>query len=286
MYKSKLLLISISILSLVLLQSCYKGYYLVGAKLTAKEICGEQLENYCSPGNYGTVLPMKRRPYKPGVKLGYTPDSIAIKIVGNCIKDLSGSNFTSCSFTSANPFSNKEIETKGNVGGTTLAYSRKESFKIDVEVAAKATMADIAKFTTNIELLKQLEVKVRTAYNNISASSLEIGATYYEFGLTENVLDKIRKNDGYLDCKKYCVEKKYNLITAIGIIAYSVDFNKNSIQALTSDVDATLKSNSIPVDISVSFKKEIQTQYTSKTSTAFQVIGWRFILPEQLNSLM
>jgi len=100
------------------------------------------------------------------------------------------------------------------------------------------------------------------------------------------VLDKIRKNDGYLDCKKYCVEKKYNLITAIGIIAYSVDFNKNSIQALTSDVDATLKSNSIPVDISVSFKKEIQTQYTSKTSTAFQVIGWRFILPEQLNSLM
>jgi hypothetical protein len=267
------------------LQSCYKGYYLIGAKLTAKEICGEQFENYCSPGSYGTVLPMKKNPYKPGVKLGYTADSIAIKIVGNCITDFTGSNYITCSFTSANPFSNKEIEPKGSIGGTTLNYSRKESFKIDVDVAAKATMSDIAKFT-NQELLKQIEVKVRTAYNNISASSLEVRATYYEFGLTEDVLNKLRKNDGYVECKKYCVKKNYNLITAIGLIAYSVDFNKNSIQTFTSDLEATLKSNSIPVDISISFKKEIQLQHTSKTSTAFQVIGWRFISPQQLNSLL
>ncbi len=236
MKNSKLLLIGSLFILTVMLQSCFKGYYLIGAKLTAKEICGEQREKFCSPGSYGTVIALKKNPYKPGVKLGYTADSIAVKIVGNCLTDSTGTNFLSCAFTSANPFSNKEIEPKGSVGGTTLTYLRKESFKMDVDVAVKATMADIAKFTTNAELLKQLEIKVKTAYNNFTASSLVVGATYYEFGLSNDVLNKLKKDDGYLDCKKYCVEKKYNLITAIGLVAYSVDFDKNSIQTITGDL--------------------------------------------------
>jgi hypothetical protein len=260
-----------AILLLITHVSIAQKFKLPDAKLSADVVCGN-----CKPGNLGDVFYFTKKPYSPDIDNNSTIESIAYALLGHTVPadDYSGDIANTCSTTSSNPFSMDDIKKSGS-DGRTISYSRTERLKLNIDAAVKGNLDELRKYTVDSSKLLKLEATIKASYAKINDKDLTVTGKYSEWVLKKDAIEKIIKGDGFQECKKFLNEKKYKLITAVGIVNFDIDFQQNSLDSLASDIQAEVSRLGIQADIRFTFKKEVSQNLKATTKDMFQIIAWR-----------
>lgn len=261
---------------LVLAVGC-KTYKLPDAKLKPSLICGY---NVCQPGNIGTVFHFYKKPFSLEVDNIKTPKDIAASVIGHTFPaaDMYGDRALSCSYHTANPFGDNDIVNLVNPTGRKFDYLRTEKLELNVNATVQANMEQIKKLNPGNPNLLQIEAKLTAAYSKINNQELTIQGLYSEWGLSSEAIEKLIKEDGFEDCKKFLKEKNYQIITAIGLVYFDMSFNETNLAKIASDLQTELATQyGVKGEIAIAFKKEVHQNLKASTKGGYQIVVWRHV---------
>jgi hypothetical protein len=275
--KKTILLIALAIL-------CSKCHYykLPDAKVRAKMICGS-----CQPGNIGIPFQFYEKPYSPEIDSIVTTQGIAYAILGHVFPEASlrGDKAFACDKTSKSPFVLNDIRPFINSTGKKIKYGKKEKLQINVEAAVRANIDELKKLNPTFANWPEVEATLTAAYSKLKDKELVVTAVYSEWGLRGTIIEKLIKDEDFVKCKEYIKTSKMRMVTAVGIIAFSISFEQKSIESISSEVEAEVSKLGVKGSVSAGFKREISTSLTTSTENAYQIVNWRTIGIDDLDLL-
>lgn len=268
---STIVLIAASILT-----SCKVKYPLPDAVMTPLQVSGT---SECKPGNAGRILNFTKNPYSPGIKSTSSAKDIAFAVLGHTINkgDISGSDINTCSKTSSNPFTIDDVENVRFTEGRDIKYTRKEKLEINVEAAVEANLKELAKLNLEAAKIQDLKGKITAAYSRVNGKELTVEGRYSEWALSFDALSKLKKGDGYQECRAYIEDPKNprRIITAVGLVYFDILFESSSIDKLAAELDAELKKEGISASLAFTFKREVSKSLKATSNGVFQILVWR-----------
>jgi hypothetical protein len=246
-------------------------YPLPDAILTANQICGE---NICNPGDVGQIEHYTKSPISPVVKNAITAQQIAAQFLGQTIsrkKRRTSKDFTYCSNNSNNPFTINDVENIKFRDGRTLDYKKTQKLDIKVDAAVEANIKQLMKLTTDLAKIDKLKAKIKASYEKVKDKELTVVGKYSEWQLSKDAREKLKKGDGFVDCRKWIETNDHVIVLSLGLVYYEITFEEKSIDDLAAEIDAELAKEGITGSISFSFKREI-TQHLKAASEVFEII--------------
>ncbi|PCH97863.1 MAG: hypothetical protein COB85_02400 [Bacteroidetes bacterium] len=258
--------------------SACKTYKFPDAKLRPKVVCGFKA---CEPGQFGIVFPFYDKLFSPDVDSTTTLRDVATSIIGHAfpVDNRLGDRALKCSLTLTNPFTDKDVINLANPSGKKIKYKKTEKLELDVNAAVEGNLEEIKKLNPGITNLPEIEAKLKAAYSKVNDKELVVQAKYSEWGLHRDAMEKLLKG-GYLECKDFLVEKKYNLITAVGIVSYDITLNNTSLDKISADLEAEMTQQGIKTNLAIGFKREVNESLETSTKGGFQIVVWRFAPPD------
>ncbi len=273
--KIKLLLILVFTVSI----SC-KTYKLPDAKLKPEIVCGYE---DCKPGNLGVVFQFYEKPFSLEVDNNKSMKNIAASVIGHTFPEkksdgtpnLSGDRALTCSFATSNPFSDGDVVNLVNPTGRKFDYLRTEKLQLDIDATVQGNMEQIKKLNPENEKLPEVEAKLRAAYNKINNKELSIQGRYSEWGLGKEAIERLIKNDGFKECKRFLTEKNYRIITAIGMVYFDITFDQTNLDKFSTDLESEISRLGIKGNVAVNFKREVNQTLNAVTKGGYQIVVWR-----------
>lgn len=248
-------------------------YKLPDTELKAKKICGKKI---CDPGNVGKLLHYTFSPFSPTVKKATTAEEIALQVLGQTLpadKMLSSKDFSTCSDLSNNPFTVADIEPLKFVDGRSIDYERSEQIELNVTAAVDANIKELMKLTTDAAKIERLKAKIEASYNKVKGKKLTVVGKYSEWGLSKDAREKLKKGDGFQDCRKW-IENKENpqrILLAVGIVYFEIKYEENSLDQLAAEIDSELAKEGLTGSLSFTFKREVTKRFKAE-SEVYQIL--------------
>ncbi|WP_422360179.1 hypothetical protein [Reichenbachiella sp.] len=267
---------AIALGAIISISAC-KTYKLPDAKLKPDQVCGYDA---CQPGNIGTVFHFYKKPFSLEVDNIKTPKDIAASVIGHTFpsSNMYGDRALTCSFQTANPFGDNDVVNLVNPTGRKFDYLRTEKLELDVNSTVKGNMEQIKELNPSNTNLPEIEAKLTAAYTKINNKELSIQGRYSEWGLSRDAIERLIKDDGFEDCKKFLTEKNYRIITAIGLVYFDITFDETNLDKIASDLQADLATQyGVKGDISISFKREVNQNLSASTKGGYQIVVWRHV---------
>ena len=264
------------LIPIILFSSC-KTYKLPDAKLKPSIVCGYDA---CQPGNIGTVFNFYKKPFALDVDNIKSMKDIASSVVGHTFPagNMYGDRALSCSYQTSNPFGADDIVNLVNPTGRKFDYKRTEKLEIDVKATVEGNMEQIRKLNPGNTNLPEVEAKLTAAYSKLKNKELTVQGKYSEWGLSKTAVERLIKGDGFEDCKKFLSEKKYQIITAIGMVYFDIEFDETNLDKIASDLQTEIPSQyGIKGDIAISFKREVNQNLKASTKGGYQIVVWRHV---------
>lgn len=268
----------VGVLTLTLLMGC--TYKLPDAELEPEEVCGQ---SKCEPGSLGRTFQFYENPYSPDLNQSMTPSDIAYSVLGHTVKmsDKTGSRFTICSADGlTNPFSKADVKPKRlGVKGRKIEYTRNGVLNIDITPTVSATLEELTKYAEISSYVSELEAKLKVGYENIDKKDSTLVGTYYEYGLSDNVI-KTLHTVNYQSCNSYLNDKEKALITAVGFIEYSTSVDGSDYSNFIGELNALFTAKGINLDVTPIINREVTKTLKASTNNGYQIIVWRKANPE------
>jgi hypothetical protein len=282
MTEIKTILLAITLVSI--LTGC-KIYKLPDARLKPNIVCGY---DNCAPGNIGTVFHFYKKPFALDVDNIKSMKDIAASVIGHTFPsdNMYGDRALTCSYQTSNPFLSTDVVNLVNPTGRKFDYKRTEKLQLDVNATVKGNMDKIKELNPGNPNMVDIEAKLTAAYNKINNKDLTVEGRYSEWGLSKNAIEKLIKEDGYKDCKKFLTEKNYQIITAIGMVYFDITFDQTNLDKLAADLEAEISQYGIRGDIGISFKREVNQSLKATTKGGYQIVVWRHVGVTDLQLLL
>ena len=248
-------------------------YKLPDTNLKAKTICGKKI---CDPGNVGRLLHYTSSPFSPTVKKATSIEEIALQVLGQTLpanEILTSKDFSTCSELSNNPFTVSDIEPLKFQEGRKINYERSGQFEINVTAAVDANLKELLKITTDAAKIERLKAKIEASYNKVKGKKLSVIGKYSEWGLSKEARDKLKKGDGFQECRKW-IENKDNpqrILLAVGIVYFEIKYEENSLDQLAAEIDSELAKEGLTGSLSYTFKREITKRFNAE-SEVYQIL--------------
>ncbi len=250
---------------------------LLGKKIKAKDICGD-----CNPGNQGIYMIMKVKTFEPQIEDNSTAKTIAHQILGHVFPENNKSGRVKIPCSSNNsitPFTIDLIKPLNAANGTSINYSEKELLNINVALTVNSDLENIMAAQPDIELAKlnEFKAKLTAAYSKFANKELSIQGKYYSFALNENAIIDLAKKIKYFDCKDYIYKKDFEkrIITAIGIVFFDVESSQNTVDDISTKLQADASTYGITFNVSAEFKRNISKNLKKTTTDYYQIVTWR-----------
>jgi len=247
-------------------------YILPDAVLTAKDICGEKI---CIPEGVGMPFHYTKKPYSPDITLGsaISAQDIALQVLGRTIPtdDIESQDYNTCSNTSQNPFTVSDLAHKGNITGREINYKKSETLSLSIDAAVDANMKELMKLTSDQNVLANMKISIKAAYTHINGQDLTVNGVYSEFSLNQTAMDKIKKGNEYQACRTE-LQKNQRIILGVGLVYFDIKFTQNSVDSISSQIDADLAKQGVKGSLSVSFKREITKTLKASSIGLYQIL--------------
>lgn len=246
-------------------------YKLPDAKLKANQVCGK---NVCDPGSVGKLLHYTKSPFSPAVTKATTVEDVATQVLGQTLpakKMLSSKDFSTCSELSNNPFTTLDIENVRFPDGRSIDYKRTERLEININAAVEANVKELMKQTTDMAKIERMKAKIQAAYQRVNGKELTVVGKYSEWQLSKEAREKLKKGDGYQDCRKWIEENNQRILLAVGIVYFEITFEQNSLDQLAAELDAEFAKEGLTASLSFSFKREV-TKRLKTSSEVYQIL--------------
>lgn len=246
-------------------------YKLPDATLTANQICGKDI---CDPGDVGKLLHYTKSPISPAVSKATTAEDVAVQILGQTVSSARirlSKDFTTCSQLSNNPFTKSDVENVKFPDGRSISYNRTEKLELNIKAAVEANVKELMKQTADLAKIEKLKGKVQAAYQKINGKVLTVEGKYSEWQLSKEARDKLKKGDGFQECRKWIQENDQRIFLAAGIVYFQITYDENSLDQLAADLDAEFAKEGLTASISFAFKREVAKRLKA-TSEVYQVL--------------
>lgn len=246
-------------------------YKLPDATLTSNQVCGKKI---CDPGSVGKLLHYTKSPFSPAVTKATTVEEVAAQVLGQTLpakKMLSSKDFSTCSDLSNNPFTTADIENVRFPDGRSIDYKRTEKLEINIKAAVDANVKELMKQTTDMAKIEKLKAKITAAYQRVSGKELTVVGKYSEWQLSKEAREKLKKGDGYQDCRKWIEENNQRILLAVGIVYFEITFEQNSLDQLAAELDAEFAKEGLTASLSFAFKREV-TKRLKASSEVYQIL--------------
>lgn len=275
----------LTMVSTVVLFGACKTYKLPDTKLKPRIVCGY---DNCAPGNIGTVFHFYKKPFSLEVDNIKSMKDIAASVVGHTFPadNMYGDRALTCSYQTQNPFSSNDVVNLVNPTGRKFDYLRTEKLQLNVNASVKLNMEKIKELNPENANLPEVEAKLTAAYTKINNKELTVQGRYSEWGLSKDAIEKLIKEDGFKDCKKFLTEKNYQIISAIGMVYFDITFDQTNLDKLAADLEAEISQYGIKGDIGVSFKREVNQSLNASTKGGYQIVVWRHVGFNELQLLL
>jgi hypothetical protein len=260
---------------------------LLGKKIKAKDICGD-----CAPGNHGLYMVMKKKTFEPQIEDNSTAKTIAHQILGHVFPEnnKTGRVKIPCSTNSATtPFPIILVKPLSAANGTLIDYKEKELLNINVSLTVDSDLQNIKAAQPSIELAKldEFKAKLTAAYSKFANKELSIQGRYYSYGLDDNAVIELAKNIKYSDCRNYIYKKDFQkrIITAIGLVFFDIESSENTVDDISTKLQADAMMYGITFNVSAEFKRNISKNLKKTTNDYYQIVVWRTMGVDQLETL-
>lgn len=264
-------LLTISIIAFLASSCSQLKYRLPDATLSANIICGKKI---CDPGNVGKLLHYTRSPISPVVSNATTVEEIAAQVLGQTLpaeKMRTSKDFSTCSELSNNPFTTADVENLKFPEGRLINYTRTEKLEMDIKAATEANVKELMKQTTDVAKIEKLKAKIQAAYQRISGKELTVVGKYSEWQLSKNAREKLKKGDGYQECRKWIEDNNQRILMAVGIVYFEITSEEKSLDQLAAELDAEFAKEGLTANLSFTFKREV-TKRLKVSSEVYQIL--------------
>ena len=251
-----------------------RHYKFPDARVSAMEMCGEK--EGCTPGNTGVAWHFRKNPFSPTLEGVSTPRQIAYSLLGHAVKvdDNSGKIPLTCNDDTPNPFTDAEITPLVSALGRPFELTRSETLKLDVQAAADASLADVMAVTNDAALIAKAKAEITAAYSRLNSTEVKVIATYTEWGLTQTAVDLMTRNKRFCECKEFMKAHNYKVITAIGLVTFSITYQGKSLDVIAGELQAELEKQGITANLTLRFKREVSKSIKASTENGYQVQCW------------
>lgn len=246
-------------------------YKLPDATLTANQICGKDI---CDPGNVGFLLHLTSSPFSPSLTKATKPEDIILQVLGKTLPSKrirKSKDFNTCSDLSNNPFTDADVEKVRFPDGKSIEYERKEKLEINVNAAVDANIKQLMKLTTDAAKIEKLRLKIEASYQKVKGKELTITGNYWEWELSSEAREKLKKGDGFQSCRQWIERENQRIILAVGLVYFDIKYEEKSLDQLAAEIDAELAKEGISGGLSFTFKKEITKRFKT-TSDVYQIL--------------
>jgi hypothetical protein len=201
---------------------------------------------------------LQKKTHSVNIDDNISEKDIALQVLGHTIKtgDFYGGFAPSCANTSNNPFTESDISRLSSAGRS-VDYERKETLNLNINAAVEANLNELKRFTTDQNIIQEVEAKIKAEYTKISGKTLTIKGIYSEWGLSKTTQDKLVKGDGFIDCREYLKKNNRRIITAIGIVYYDIKYDLESLDKIANEIQAFVEGKGINANLGFTFKKEV-----------------------------
>lgn len=229
MNKLLTLIFTMIVTSVTFAQLTQLKYKLPDATLTASQICGKKI---CDPGSVGNLLHYTKTPFSPAVNKATSVEEVAIQVLGQTLpadKMLTSQDFSTCSELSKNPFITADIENIKFPDGRSIDYKRTEKLEMNIKAATEVNVKELMKQTTDVAKIEKLRAKIQAAYKKINGKELTVIGKYSEWQLSKDAREKLKKGDGYQECRKWIENNNQRILLAVGMYILKSHLNRTAL---------------------------------------------------------